>query len=79
LQIVHESNLSVFIVNVIHDEIIFEIPVNFNLYDFTKVIKECLNKASQELFGDLTFDTKQYAAKYWDEKTGAFIYIDSNQ
>lgn len=79
LQIIHEADRSIFIVNVIHDEIIFEIPVNFNLYNFTKVIKECLNKASQELFGDLTFDTKQCAARYWDDTAGSVIDIDSVQ
>jgi len=77
LQMIHEAGRSIFIVNVIHDEIIFEIPVNFNLYKFTKVIKECLNKASQELFGDLTFDTKQCAARYWDDTTGSVIDINS--
>ena len=77
LQKIHDAKLSVFIVNVIHDEIIFEIPANFNLYEFTKVIKKCLNKASQELFGDLTFDTKQCAARYWDDTAVSVIDINS--
>ena len=76
LQKIHDAKLSVFIVNVIHDEVIFEIPVSYNIYDFTRKVKECLNKASKELFGELTFDTKQFASKYWDEKSAAEIVIN---
>jgi len=75
LQKIHDAKLSVFIVNVIHDEVIFEIPVSYNIYDFTRKVKECLNKASKELFGELTFDTKQFASKYWDEKSAAEINL----
>jgi len=75
LQKIHDAKLSVFIVNVIHDEVIFEIPVSYNIYDFTRKVNECLNKASKELFGELTFDTKQFGAKYWDEQNATEIIL----
>jgi len=75
----HKKELSEYIVNLIHDEIVFELPVDKNLYDFTKKVKDCLDissKSISEKFGyALTFNTKQYASKYWDKESCAEIYI----
>jgi len=75
----HKKGLSEYIVNLIHDEIVFELPVEENLYDFTKTVKECLDIASNEISKKLehclTFNTKQYVSKYWDKESCAEIYI----
>ena len=75
----HKKGLSEYIVDLIHDEIVFKLPVEENLYDFTKTVKECLDIASNEISKKLehclTFNTKQYASKYWNEADSAEIYI----
>jgi len=75
----HEKQISQYIVNLIHDEIIFKIPVEKNLYDFAKTVKACLDIASREISKwqgrELYFEAKQFVAKYWDKESGAEIIL----
>lgn len=75
----HKKGLSEYIVNLIHDEIVFELPVEKNLYDFAKTVKGCLDNASnaisKKIEHALVFNTKQYASKYWNKEDCAEIYV----
>jgi len=74
-----EKQISQYIVNLIHDEIIFKIPVEKNLYDFAKTVKACLDISSREISKwqgrELYFEAKQFVAKYWDKESGAEIIL----
>lgn len=79
LLLLHEKEKSQYIVNLIHDEIIFKIPVQFDIYDFAKHVKRCLDLAttsiSRIIEHKLHFNTKQYVSKYWDKQSAAEIII----
>ncbi|MBC8554493.1 MAG: hypothetical protein H8D23_33185 [Candidatus Brocadiales bacterium] len=72
----NDVNLSRFIVNTIHDEIVFSVPLTTNLYEFGIEVQEQLTKA----IGQLKFDTcileiKVTSAKRWDPQSAVEIIL----
>ena len=72
----NDANLSSFIVNTIHDEIVFSVPLTTNLYEFGIEVQEQLTNA----IGQLKFDTcilevKVSSAKRWDPESAVEIIL----
>jgi len=70
-----KEGLATAIVNLIHDEIIFKLPVSVNLYEITMRIEECLRDASNSILPKANFRIRAKAAKRWDEETAADIKV----
>jgi hypothetical protein len=68
-----ERGLGQYIVNMIHDEIIFEVPDHLNVYNVFSDVQYCLRKASKELLPSLQLTIKGSACRRWDEKAAIKI------
>lgn len=63
-----------YIVNVIHDEIIFELPTNFNVYEISNKITETLNKTTTNLLPYSHLKPKFSTSPYWDITNSSIIH-----
>jgi len=68
-----EKNLAPFIVNLIHDEIIFELPQENNLEKCVGDIETCLHEATNAILPSARLRIRASAAKRWDEDCAAVI------
>lgn len=68
-----EMNLAVHIVNLIHDEIIFELPDHYNLWESAKAIEECLHKAINAVLPLADLQIRASASKRWDEESAIVV------
>jgi hypothetical protein len=70
------ANLSQFIVNTIHDEIVFSVPTATNLYDFGANVQGQLTKAIDQLkFNTCKLEIKVSSAKRWDPESAVEIFL----
>jgi len=67
LVMLDEINLSSYIVNLVHDEIVFQVPASTNPYTFTRKAYEALNRAGRSLIPGLKLGVKASLGKSWDE------------
>lgn len=68
-----EINLGVFIVNLIHDEIIFELPQDFNLWESVEDIDNCLQIAAKKILPLANLRIRASASKRWDQENAIMI------
>jgi len=73
---IHNQGLSSYLVNLIHDEVILEIPVNMNLYDITARLDSCLQVATNNILPTLKLGVKAFAAQCWDKNAAAEINLN---
>ena len=71
----HEMGLSKFLINAIHDELLFEVPKSTNVYDFRSQVEVALHQATQTILPQCQLSIKAKAGKCWDEKTAIDISI----
>jgi hypothetical protein len=68
--------LSKFIVNTIHDEIVFSVPNTENLYEFGRIVQDQLTRAVDQLkFDTCKLEIKISAAKRWDPESAVEIIL----
>jgi len=61
----HKVKLSPYIVNLIHDEIIFELPVSMNLYDVANQVQMALKEAARTLLPSADLQMRASATRRW--------------
>jgi hypothetical protein len=71
----HRQGLSSNIVNLIHDEVILEVPNDQNLYNLTLNAHTALQIAARNIVGDLHFRIHAFASKQWDKNNAASIQL----
>ena len=69
----HIEKLSPFIVNIIHDEIVMEVPVSTNLYQLSEKVQECLDKAKIKLLSTATLSIRAKASRRWGSDASVVI------
>ena len=73
IQELYNIGLLQYIVNVIHDEIIFELPIHLNLYKVSNKIIEALNKATTSLLPYCFLKPNFSTSLYWDNSSSSII------
>jgi len=68
-----KMNLAIHIVNLIHDEIIFELPQYYNLWESVMEIETCLQKATDVVLPSARLRIRASASKRWDEESAVII------
>lgn len=69
----HHAKLSPYIVNLIHDEIIFELPSIMNLYDTAEIVQTCLNEAVTTILPEATLRIKATAGRRWGSDANVLL------
>ena len=70
------ANLSRYIVNLIHDELMLELPDDMNAIETSIKINDLLNQCARKLVPNLCFNLKVSVAKKWSKKEATPIFID---
>ena len=70
------ANLSGYIVNLVHDELMLELPDDMNAIETSIKINDLLNQCARKLLPNLFFNLKVSVAKKWSKKEATPIFID---
>jgi hypothetical protein len=71
----HKKDLTSYIVNLIHDEIVLEVPVSLNLYHLTEDVQSALDLAKQKLLPEANLNIRSKSARRWDSDAAVIIKI----
>ena len=71
----HNKDLTRYIVNLIHDEIVLEVPVTINLYHLTEDVHDALDIARQQLLPSADLKIRSKSARRWDSDAAVVIRL----
>ena len=77
LLLIHEEDLSVFLVNLIQDEAVFEIPKDLDLHVIVSQIYRLLQEATHSLVKEIDFTIVAKVNEAWDTKSAVTIQLTS--
>jgi len=69
----HDKDLTQYIVNLIHDEIVMQVPCSMNLYDLAKDVQTSLDQAVVKLLPRANLKLRAKAARRWDSDASVII------
>lgn len=70
-----EKELAEYIVNLIHDEIIFELPMDRDLQKVFAEVQNCLNTAADKLLPRANLTIKGSACRRWDAEAAVKLHL----
>lgn len=70
-----EKELAEYIVNLIHDEIIFELPTDRDLQKVFAEVQNCLNTAADKLLPRANLTIKGSACRRWDAEAAVKLHL----
>jgi hypothetical protein len=70
-----DRKLGEYIVNLIHDEIILELPMTLNLYSAFENIQDCLNDAASDILPGVQLTIKGSACRRWDDFAAIKLHL----
>ena len=77
LLLIHEENLSIFLVNLIQDEAVFEIPKDLDSHVFVAQVYRLLQEATHSLVKEIDFTIVAKVNEVWDTKSAVTIQLTS--
>jgi len=77
LLLIHEENLSIFLVNLIQDEAVFEIPKDLDSHVFVAQVYRLLQEATHSLVKEIDFTIVAKVNEAWDTKSAVTIQLTS--
>jgi hypothetical protein len=72
---IHKAKLSVYLVNVIHDEMILELPQSLSLEQTLSKVTRALDVATTKLLPEANLIVHAYASRSWDKNSGVVICL----